>query len=115
MESKLEDLLDICTRNDRVCPHPPEWARLWEIIVGHKQEGVRWNPPRPMILALWWDTTAAEKRACLEQHLRWAHEHGLLEKIDIFIRNLSEDHWYHSKNSPGLSQKTTRPPQPAGV
>jgi hypothetical protein len=115
MESQLKDLLDICSRNDRVCPHPPEWARLWEIIIGHKQAGMRWSPQRPMILAQWWDTTAGEKRVCLEQHIRWASEHGILEKVDNFIRNLSEEQWYHSKNSPNPSQKLTRPPQPAGV
>jgi hypothetical protein len=115
MESRLEELLDLCTRNNRVCPHPPKWAKLWEIIIEHKKEGVRWNPPRPMILARWWDSTAAEKRACLKQHIRWAHEHDILEKIDNFIRNLSEDDWYHSATSPKPSPKSANSPQPAGV
>ena len=96
MESQLEDLLDFCCRNERVCPHPLEWERLWKMIRERRQAGVRWSPPRPLILAAWWETTGREKRLCLQEHIRWAYEHEIFEKVDSFIRKLSEEQWYHS-------------------
>ena len=115
MESQLEELLEICSRNDRVCPHPPAWTGLWEIIIGRKNEGGCESPRRPMILAEWWDTTAEEKRACLEQQIRWACEHGILEEVDNFIRNLSEGDWYHSASCQDPFPKSANSTQPAGV
>ena len=99
MKSQLKDLMDFCTWNNRVCPHPLEWDRLWRILRDHKQEHARWNPPRPLILAAWWETTVREKRECLQQHIRWAYEHELFDTVNRFIRTLTEDQWFHKSKS----------------
>lgn len=96
MQSKLKELMEICSRNYRVCPHPMEWERLWKMILDRKRKGERWSPPRPLILAAWWETSIGEKRHRLRQHIRWAYEHEIFEKVDRFLRNLSEEQWYHT-------------------
>ena len=99
MKSQLKDLMEFCKKNGRVCPHPVEWDRLWRILRDRKPEQPRWNPPRPLILAAWWETTIIEKRDCLNQHIRWAYEHDIFDAVNSFIRALSEDQWFHtSKN-----------------
>ena len=99
MKSKLKELLEICSRNYRVCPHPAEWERLWKMILARKRKGERSSPPRPLILAAWCETSIGEKRDRLRQHIRWAYEHDIFEKVDSFIRNLSEEQWYHSRKN----------------
>ena len=99
MKSQLKDLLEFCRKNGRVCPHPVEWDRLWRILRDRRPKQSRWNPPRPLILATWWETTIPEKRECLKQHIRWAYEHEIFDTVNSFIRALSEDQWFHaSKN-----------------
>ncbi len=97
--SKLKDLMEFCRQNDRVCPHPVEWERLWRILRERGQKQARWNPPRPLILAAWWETSILEKRECLKQHIRWAYEHEIFDAVNSFIRALSEDQWFHASQT----------------
>jgi hypothetical protein len=97
MESKLKDLLSFCSKNNRVCPHPLEWDSLWIMIRDRKRQGMRWAPSRPLILAAWWESSVQEKRDRLIEHIRWAYEHEIFDKVERFIRKLSEEQWYHSR------------------
>jgi len=99
MKSQFKDLIDFCTKNNRVCPHPLEWDRLWRILCDRRQEQARWKPPRPLILAAWGENTIREKRECLKQHIRWAYEHEIFDAVNSFIRTLSEDQWYQASNT----------------
>ena len=96
MDQRLQDLLNFCRENNRVCPNPIEWNKLWEALPGRKRVGSRWSPPLPLILAAWWEASDGEKCRRLEQQIRWAYEHQVFEKVDKIIRSLSEDQWYHS-------------------
>ena len=31
----------------------------------------------------------------LEEHIRWAEQHGALEDVAAFLRGLREEDWYH--------------------
>jgi hypothetical protein len=97
-ETRLNSLLEFCTRNGRVCPHPLAWEGLWKILIGRKQQVACRVPPRPLILAAWWDSSNREKQARLAQHIRWAYRHQIFEKVDRYIRSLTEDNWYHLQN-----------------
>jgi len=49
----------------------------------------------PLILAAWWDTPAMSKMIRLREHIEWASEHGGLDIIYEFMKNLKEDEWFH--------------------
>lgn len=93
---ELNVLLVFCKKGGRVCPKPDYWHRLWEMLPDRKRVGGGWSPPLPLILGGWWESSDLEKQHRLEEHVRWAHTHGILENVDNFIRSLSEEQWHHS-------------------
>ena len=96
MDSQLEELLKYCRENNRVCPQPMIWDRIWRMLPNRKEVGSGWNPPLPLILAAWWEASDQEKIQRFEQHIRWAFQHGVISEVEKAIRGLSEDQWYHS-------------------
>ncbi len=68
---------------------------MWDMLPGKKQLGSRWEPALPLILAAWWEASPDEKRQRFQQHLQYAAEHGILDKVGEFLRNLHENEWFH--------------------
>ena len=94
MEDKLKLLIEYVRSEGRVCPMPTIWKDLYGILPDCKQkENGGWEPPLPLILAAWWDTTAEQKRERLTYHIKYAASHGALEKVDNFLRKLKPDQW----------------------
>jgi hypothetical protein len=90
-----EKLLAYCRGNSRVCPQPRRWNELWEMLPNKVQVGAGWKPPLPLILTAWHHTSNLEKMMRLSDHIAWAHEHGVFEKVDSFLRGLPENEWHH--------------------
>jgi hypothetical protein len=55
MSDTVENLVAYCRVNDRVCPLPPLWNDLWEMLPNRARVGAGWQPPPPLILAAWHD------------------------------------------------------------
>ena len=91
----LDELLAYVKADNRICPQPQLWNKLWQILPDRKRVGVGWEPSAPLILAAWYEATDDQKSARLAEHVNWAHKHGQLEPIDTFLRALPEDDWYH--------------------
>ena len=94
MEEKLVALLEYVRSDGRVCPMPDYWNKLWEMLPDKKRLGSGWEPSLPLILAAWWDTPALSKMLRLQEHIRYAAEHGVLDEVDKFLRALSNDQWF---------------------
>lgn len=92
---KLESLLEYIKDEKRVCLKPQKWQCLWEMLPNHQRKGGGWNPPLPLILAAWWETTDNQKRERLELHIRYAAEKGILEEIDHYLRDLPREEWVY--------------------
>ena len=95
MPDSVETLIAYCRDNSRVCPMPPLWKELYELLPNRQRVGGGWEPALPLILAAWHDTPAISKMLRLEEHIRWAAEHNTLESVGVFIRNLEENDWLH--------------------
>ena len=95
MSDSFENLVAYCRENNRVCPLPAHWNRLWEMLPNRTQVGAGWQPSLPLILAAWHDTSAVSKMLRLAEHIEWASQHGTLESVASFLRNLDEEDWYH--------------------
>ena len=91
----VESLIAYCRENDRVCPQPVAWDRLWKTLPDRKQLGTGWQPALPLILAAWHDTPAMLKMLRLAEHIQWAETHAALAPVSKFLRELSEAEWFH--------------------
>jgi hypothetical protein len=74
MTDTVESLVAYCRQDGRVCPQPPLWNELWEMLPNRQRVGSGWEPPLPLILAAWHTTPALSKMLRLEDHIRWAEQ-----------------------------------------
>ena len=96
MKIMLEALKKYAQESDRVCPVPDKWNQLWQMLPNRKRTSSGgWIPPLPFILAAWWETPASMKRLRLYEHLEYAAQKGVLEDVDLFLKNMPEKDWAH--------------------
>lgn len=93
---KLAALLAYAQDGGRICPQPLKWKELWEMLPDKKRNGDGWNPPLPLILGAWWQTTGLEKMLRLREHIEYATNHGALDRVNDYLRGLLQDQWHTS-------------------
>ncbi len=93
--TNLDEALAVATKNNRVCPLPPDWNRLYELLPDRRRKGAGWEPALPLILAAWHDTPPLMKAIRLREHIEWAAEHGALHEVHAFMESLPEQAWHH--------------------
>jgi len=49
----LKEVIIEATKNDRVCPMPEQWNRLYKLLPNRRIKGSGWELPVPLILASW--------------------------------------------------------------
>ncbi len=91
----LEEVIAEVKKNDRVCPQPDKWNRLYEMLPNKKRKGNGWEPSLPLILAAWRDTPAISKMLRLREHVEWAEKEQCLEEVYNFLISLNETDWHH--------------------
>lgn len=87
----LDDAMFEARRNNRVCPLPPYWNRLYGLLPNKTAK----EPLPPVPAAAWGTTPALNKRICLRNQLEWAHAQGALVQVFAYLRALPEDKWQH--------------------
>lgn len=82
--------------NNRVCPQPIKWNELFNLLKNkqHKPSG-GYEPGAPLILAAWYEAEPLFKMARFKEHIEWAANQGQLEQIEVFIKSLKEEDWFH--------------------
>ncbi|MBL0391681.1 hypothetical protein JJ685_11095 [Ramlibacter monticola] len=87
----IDTVLQEARRNNRVCPQPLAWQRLYD-----------WLPNKtpqlgkvPASRAEWDHMPALEKRIRLCEHIEWAAAQGVLHQVHEALRKLPEDRWHH--------------------
>jgi hypothetical protein len=93
----IEALIAFAQAEGRICPMPRRWQELWELLPNRKQIGPRWQPPLPLILAAWSETSDSEKRDRFLQHLKYASDHGAFEIVDRFLKSLPAQDWSYAE------------------
>ena len=93
--ANLDEALAVATKNNRVCPIPQDWSRLYELLPNRQRKGAGWEPALPLILAAWHDTPPLVKALRLREHIEWAAAHGTLNDVRAFMESLPEQAWYH--------------------
>lgn len=88
-------LVALCKEHGRICPMPQSWNKLYELLPGKRRTGVGWEPPLPLILGAWDDTSPMLKTMRFVEHIDWAEQHGGLEAVAKFVMSLPEANWLH--------------------
>ena len=94
MMATVKVLITDIEKKKWVCPIPSQWSKLWKLLPERRRNGAGWEPPLPLILAAWWETSDVQKHERFLSHLRWADEHNALPLITDFVLGLDEDDWH---------------------
>ena len=90
----FDDLWSYCQGNNRAIPR--DWNCLYKMLKNTRQKASGgWEPSLPLILAAWDTTLPIEKVMRFREHIQWADKQGQLEEIGAYLRQLSEDDWFH--------------------
>jgi len=79
-------------RNNRVCPRPEVWMRLYHGLEG---SGYVDLPPPPVEPWIWTKLSHLQKRLRFREHIEWAEQHGKLEPLARFTEAMAESDWLH--------------------
>lgn len=90
---QLADLLRYVRADGRICPQPPQWKALWEMLPDRRRTGSGWKPVPLLILAAWWNTSSLAKQQRFQEHIEHAAQHGALDAVGAFFRDLKPEHW----------------------
>ena len=73
---------------------PQRWSTLYDLLPDRRRIGAGWEPPLPLILMAW-DETTISKANRLQLHIEWADEHGALDVVSDYLLGLREEDWFH--------------------
>ena len=90
-EITLDTLLTEVRRNNRVCPRPAVWKKLYDYLPNKTEQ----LAPAPVTLEEWNMTPPLQKRARLRQHIEWAAAQGVLKQVHKALMALPEEKWLH--------------------
>ena len=82
--------------NRCICPWGEHWHKLHKMLPDRRQlSGGGWEPPLPFILNGWYMSNNLEKALRLREHIEWADAHGVIDKVDRYLRGLPPEAWHH--------------------
>lgn len=87
----VDDVMQEARRNNRVCPKPAVWQRVYDFLPNK----VPALPRVPATRVEWEQLSAVEKRARLRLHIEWAAAQGVLRQVHKALAQMSEDRWHH--------------------
>ncbi|WP_419764417.1 MAG: hypothetical protein ACNI28_11680 [Arcobacter sp.] len=91
LKSNLDyiDLVNIFIRLDIICPNENHWFNMWEDLRKHSLD--KECLPIAYVSTSWHYTTDKEKRKRFFEHLQFAEEKNVLEKVIDYLFNLGID------------------------
>ena len=105
MSKKLENLIKYVNEDRRVCPRPMKWNDLYDMLPNKEYN----KPALPLILSAWWEVGALWKIIRLREHIEFASEQGVLDKIDKFLRGLHKDDWAYGNGTDNYEEYKNNP------
>jgi len=90
-------LLVYARENGRICAMPQAWSQLFNLLPDRRKIGNGREPPLPLSLSAWDLSSDIEKRERFLLHIRWAADHGALDRVNQFIRAIPPSGWYFSQ------------------
>ena len=94
-EKIVEEVMEYCRANSRICPMPQQWNRLWEMLPGSDRVTSGLRPPSPLILGSWRESSPNMKMRRLAEHIQWAVNHHAIVPVAGHLYGLAEKDWLH--------------------
>jgi len=91
---QLQGILKYISEEGRICPQQNKWHELWEMLPDKQRHANGWNPPLPLILVDWDNSTARQKMMRFKLHIQYAAHKGILDRIEAFIKALKCEEWH---------------------
>jgi hypothetical protein len=88
----VDVLMVVARRNNRVCPRPAVWTRLYQALGGSRYVDLA---PPPVEHWIWTKLSHLQKRLRFREHIEWAGQHGKLERLATLMESLAESDWLH--------------------
>jgi len=95
----VDEVMVLARRNNRVCPRPGEWERLYELLPNKRRTSHGWQPSAPLVGGAWSFTSWMLERLTLREHIEWASSQGVLPSVHALLRDLPEEAWLHMGES----------------
>jgi hypothetical protein len=87
----VDDVIVEIRRNNRVCPLPKVWQKLYEFLP-NKTPALA---TVPATAEEWQRLSSLQKRTRLKEHIEWAAAQGVLKQVHAALQRLPEDRWFH--------------------
>jgi len=94
-EEIVEEVMEYCRANNRICPMPKQWNKLWKMLPGSGRVTSGFRPPSPLILGSWYDATPDMKIERFTEHIQWAVNHHSIVSVVGYLYGLAEEDWLH--------------------
>lgn len=96
-KSELDNFLEFCRAENRICPQPKFWNEMFELLPDKKHTGPRLEPPLPLILGAWTNSTDLEKLERFHMHVRYANQKNVLPEVVQYIKSLRQKDWHYAE------------------
>jgi hypothetical protein len=93
---QLLELIEYCQSNNRICPLPQHWNRIWETYsrYSNRSEFTEYPPFKiPLILGAW-HASEIDKRKRLLTQIYWCYKNYFIGSMYDMIMKLNDDDWY---------------------
>ncbi len=85
----FHDLLEGVFSKDRMCPHPSQWVKLYDLL----PEDAQTETLIPPILGVWLSVSNQKKKEVLLTHIKAAAKHDALDSVREFLECLEDCQW----------------------
>ncbi|MFO1401236.1 MAG: hypothetical protein U1F06_02615 [Steroidobacteraceae bacterium] len=89
----VEQTLALAQKNERICPRPIHWVKLYRLLP--RRQAAQGAEPPPPLLESGANAPALLKTLRLAEQVRWAAAHGVLGAVHGFLEQLREEDWLH--------------------
>ena len=93
---KLLEMIEYCQSNNRICPSPQHWNRIWKAYsrYSHRSEFTEYPPFKiPLILGAW-HAPEIDKRERFLTQIYWCYKNYFMDSMYTMIMKLNDDDWF---------------------
>lgn len=93
-QHSFDALWGYCQMNGRAIPR--DWHSFYrKLLLKRSDEPRGGEPPLPLILAAWHETTPLQKHLRFREQVEWARDQGQIERVGRYLRSYDESDWLH--------------------
>ena len=101
-KEEVEELIEYCIKDSKVCPLPRSWIKVMEIIEYDKQPRNVQKTIKCLVFQGWSWSNTESKRKVFHNQIKFAglwsyNSEKVFYELKNFLTNLSEEEWHYEK------------------